>query len=76
MKTGRLGRAGRIEEGGIKETQFPKVFVQQSKGYKASINKKPCERILAVMRKNEVRNTRKFWKNTQEMAASFEVPEY
>lgn len=28
------------------------------------------------MRKNEVQNTRKFWKNTQEMAVSPEVSEY
>jgi len=63
--------AGGTEEGGVKETKF-----SNHKKVKTVHYKKPCQRISAVMRKNEAQNTRKFWKNTHEMAVSSETSEY
>ena len=70
-QAGSVAGAGRAEQGGVKETKF-----SNHKKVKTGHYKKPCQRISAVMRKNEAQNTRKFWKNTHEMAVSSETSEY
>lgn len=63
-------------QGELSKEESRKLSFLTIKKLKLSIIKKPCQRISAVMRKNEAQNTRKFWKNTHEMAVSSETSDY
>ena len=61
--------------GELRKEESRKISFLTIKKLKLSIVKNLAKES-AVMRKNEAQNTRKFWKNTHEMAVSSETSEY
>lgn len=62
-------------QGELRKEESRKISFLTIKKLKLSIVKNLAKES-AVMRKNEAQNTRKFWKNTHEMAVSSETSEY
>lgn len=63
-------------QGELRKEESRKLSFLTIKKLKLSIIRNLAKEISAVMRKNEAQNTRKFWKNTHEMAVSSETSEY